>query len=545
VFGDSSALYDIDAAWAGLHEAAAGARDRPISGLFVAEPDRLTKMSLEAGGLFLDVSKHPWSQADLDVAMKLARAAGVDAARDHLFSGKVVNRSEARAALHPALRAPQGAEFYADGQPVSPAIDATRQAMKSFAERVRSGAVRGATGRTFRSIVHVGIGGSDLGPRLVWEALRPTDLDIRLRFVANVDPSDMALALSGFDPAETLVVIVSKTFTTQETLANAETALNWLKARVGDAAGQHLVAVSAAPDQAQAFGVPADRVFAFADWVGGRYSVWSAVGLSCAVALSYDIFERLLAGAYAMDQHFCDAPLERSAPVLLALAHIFNRNGMGRTARAVAPYSQRLKLFAAMLQQLEMESNGKQVDRQGRPLTEATSGVVFGEPGTNGQHAFFQFLHQGTDVTPVDFIAVREGHEGDPASQRKLLANAIAQAEALLTGRSEAAVRAELADRGRSLNQIDEIAPQRTFPGNRPSSFIVLDRLEPEQLGALIALYEHKTFVEGVIWGVNSFDQWGVELGKTLASRVLTELEGGEASPHDPSTEALIRRLSV
>ncbi|HKP79526.1 MAG TPA: glucose-6-phosphate isomerase, partial [Phenylobacterium sp.] len=401
----------------------------------------------------------------------------------------------------------------------------------------------GATGKPFRAIVHIGIGGSDLGPRLVWEALKPLDPRIELRFVANVDPAELAQALAGLDPAETMIVTVSKTFTTLETLANAEAARAWLRASLGMASDAHLVAVSAAPDKAQAFGAPADQVFGFWDWVGGRYSIWSSVGLSCAVALGYDVFARMLAGARAMDEHFQTAPMGANAPVLLALAHVFNRNGLGRSIRAVVPYAQRLRLFAAFLQQLEMESNGKRVTADGRPVLRPTAASVFGDAGTNGQHAFFQLLHQGTEVVPVDILAVVEGSEGDPAAQTKLLANAVAQAEALMVGRTEADVRAELTAAGRAASDIDALAPQRTFPGDRPSTFILLDRLDPERLGALVALYEHKTFVEGVLWGINSFDQWGVELGKTLAARVLAELEGGPAGHHDPSTAALVARL--
>jgi glucose-6-phosphate isomerase len=536
-------LSELDAAWAALHAAAERARVRRIAALFDAEPERLARLSVEAAGLTLDLSKQPWSLADLAGMLDLARTAGVEAARGRMLGGEIVNLSEGRPALHVALRAAPGAGLKAAGVEVSSEVDATRAAMKKFADDVRSGAIKGAAGKPFRAILHIGIGGSDLGPRLIWEALRPLDPPIQLRFAANVDPAELAEAISGLDPAETLVVVVSKTFTTLETLANAEAARAWLRAALGAGADQHLAAVSAAPDKAQAFGVAPDRVFAFWDWVGGRYSLWSAVGLSCAVALGFDVFERLWAGARAMDAHFAAAPLERNAPVLLALAHVFNRNGLNRPIRAVVPYAQRLRLFAPFLQQLEMESNGKRVDAHGRPVKRGTAAAVFGDAGTNGQHAFFQMLHQGTEVIPVDFVAVREGSEGAPAMQRKLLANVVAQAEALLVGRSEAEVRAELAAKGLPQAEIDELAPQRTFPGDRPSSFILLDRLGPEELGALIALYEHKTFVEGVLWGINSFDQWGVELGKTLAARVLKELEGGPPGKHDPSTEALIARL--
>jgi len=537
-------LSDLDAAWAALNAAAERARVRRIVGLFTAEPERLARLTIEAAGLTLDLSKQPWSLADVVGMVDLARMARVEAARARLLGGEVVNRSEKRPALHVALRAPAGAGLKAAGVEVSGEVDATREAMRRFADGVRSGSITGAEGRPFRAILHIGIGGSDLGPRLIWEALKPLDPDIELRFAANVDPAELAQAITGLDPAETLVVVVSKTFTTLETLANAEAARAWLRTALGEkAADAHLAAVSAAPDRAQAFGVPADRVFAFWDWVGGRYSLWSAVGLSCATALGFAVFEQLLAGARAMDAHFAEAPLERNAPALLALAHVFNRNGLGRPIRAVVPYAQRLRLFPAFLQQLEMESNGKRVDAAGRPLTRGAAASVFGDAGTNGQHAFFQLLHQGTDVIPVDFVAVREGTEGDADMQKKLLANVVAQAAALLVGRSEADVRAELQAKGLPPAEIDELAPQRTFPGDRPSSFILLDRLGPEQLGALIALYEHKTFVEGVLWGINSFDQWGVELGKSLAMRVLRELEGGTKGEHDPSTAALIAKL--
>lgn len=538
-------LSELDAAWAALHAAAERARVRPIVSLFGAEPGRLDRLTLDAAGLTLDLSKQPWSLADLADMLDLARTAGIEAARGRLLGGEIVNRSEGRPAMHAALRAAAGAGLKAAGVEVSAEVDATRAAIRRFADDVRSGAITAATGKPFRAILHIGIGGSDLGPRLIWEALRPLNPQIELRFAANVDPAELALALAGLDPAETLVVVVSKTFTTLETLANAEAARAWLRAALGPGADAHLAAVSAAPDRAQAFGVAPDRVFAFWDWVGGRYSLWSAVGLSCAVALGFEVFERLLAGARSMDAHFAEAPLERNAPVLLALAHVFNRNGLGRPIRAVVPYAQRLRLFAPFLQQLEMESNGKRVDARGRPVKRGTAASVFGDAGTNGQHAFFQLLHQGTDVVPVDFVAVREGTEGDPAMQRKLLANAVAQAEALLVGRSEAEVRAELEAKGLAQAEIDELAPQRAFPGDRPSSFIVLERLDPERLGALIALYEHKTFVEGVLWGINSFDQWGVELGKSLAARVLGELEGGAAGSHDPSTAALIGKLKA
>jgi len=536
-------LSDLTAAWGRLKDAAAKADSRRIVDLFDAEPDRLGRLTVAAAGLELELSKQPWSLADLDVCLDLARAADVEAARTRFFAGEPVNSSEHRAALHMALRAPKGSDFKADGEPVSAAVDAMRERMAAFANAIRSGAHKGATGKPFRKLVHIGIGGSDFGPRLVWEALRPLDPQIEVRFVANVDPADLAFALHGLDPAETMVVVVSKTFTTQETMTNAKAARDWLRAALGKAADGHLVAVSAALKETAAFGVPDDQVFGFGDWVGGRYSVWSPVGLSCVIGLGPEVFERLLAGAAAMDAHFQTAPLAANAPTLLALAHVFNRNGLGRPVRAVVPYAQRLRLLPNFLQQLEMESNGKQVTKAGQPAPHHTAQAVFGDAGTNVQHAFFQLMHQGTDIIPTDFIAVREASEGDPAAQTILISNVIAQAEALMVGKSEARVREELSAKGVSEDELKTLAPQRTFPGDRPSAFILLDRLDPERLGALLALYEHKTFVEGVLWEINSFDQWGVELGKSLAAKVLGELQGGPSGAHDPSTARLIGKL--
>jgi glucose-6-phosphate isomerase len=512
------------AAWTALEAAAKADAGRRIVDLFQAEPTRLRRMTLEAAGLYLDLSKQPWSSAGLDAALDLAGAARVEDAREAFFGGEAINLSEGRAVLHPALRAPDGAHFSLGEAAVSPLVETSRAAMKKFADGVRSGAIAAADGQRFSAILHIGIGGSDLGPRMVWEALRPIDAAITLTFAANVDPSDIAFATAGLDPARTLVIVVSKTFTTQETMANARAARAWLEAALGEAANAHLAAVSTNLEATAAFGVAPERVFGFWDWVGGRYSVWSAVGLSLAAALGWDAFQNFLDGAAAMDAHFVEAPLARNAPVLLALAHIYNRNGLGRPIRAVVPYAQRLAHLPAFLQQLEMESNGKRVDRQGRPVATATAAAVFGDVGANGQHAFFQLLHQGTDVIPVDFIAVASASEGPKAQQAMLLANVLAQAEALMTG-------------------ADAAEPHRRFPGNRPSSLILLEALTPRAFGALVALYEHKTFVEGVIWDINSFDQWGVELGKTLAGRILGELTGGAALPHDPSTAALIARL--
>jgi glucose-6-phosphate isomerase len=519
-------MVDKDAAWAALEAAARTDGATRIAAHFEREPDRLTTLTLDAAGLFLDLSKHPWSRAGFDAALALARAADVEGHRARLFAGEMVNRTEKRPALHMALRAPDGASYAALGKPVSPEVEATRAQMREFASDIRSGHTVGATGKTFRSIVHIGIGGSDLGPKLVWEVLKPLDPPMDIRFAANIDGAEIAAALAGLDPAETLVIVVSKSFTTEETLVNGKAARAWLAAALGeDGANAHLAAVTANVEGAKAFGVAPERIFAFWDWVGGRYSLWSAVGLSCAIALGWDVFAELLVGAAAMDEHFRTAPLERSAPALLALAHVFNRNGLGRPIRAVVPYARRMALLPAFLQQLEMESNGKQVDEAGAPALHGTASAVFGDAGTTGQHAFFQMLHQGTTVIPVDIVAVAQGDEGPPDHQARLLSNAIAQAEALMIGHANTA------------------EPWRNFPGDRPTSFVLLPRLTPAALGALIALYEHKVFVEGVLWSIDSFDQWGVELGKTLAKAVFAELEGGPKQPHDPSTTALIARL--
>jgi glucose-6-phosphate isomerase len=503
------------------------ASDPPLRRLFEAEPDRVHRLTFEACGLALDLSKQPWSAESFTRAVDLARACGLEAAREALFAGEAVNASEGRAVLHMALRDPGARDWRAGDQAVAGSVRSELDRMLHFAWAVRNEGV-------IRAVVHIGIGGSDLGPRLVWEALAPAVPGIELRFAANVDPSEITAALAGLDPARTLVIVVSKTFTTQETLFNARAARAWLATAPG--AETRLAAVTAAPGAAADFGVAADRIFPFADWVGGRFSLWSAVGLSCAIGLGPETFAGLLAGAATMDSHFLSAPPEESLPVVLALAHVLNRDILGRPARAVVPYARRLRLLPAFLQQLEMESNGKRVGRDGQPVDRPTAGVVFGEPGTNGQHAFFQALHQGTDVIPLDILAVRKPVEGDPAAHLALLANAIAQAEALMAGRTEAEA---LAAAGGD----PVLAAQKAFPGDRPSGFLLMERLDAPALGALLALFEHKVFVEGVLWGLNSFDQWGVELGKVLAARILPELEGGALAPHDASTAALIARL--
>ncbi len=525
------------AEWARLGGVAREQAQTSARDLFAAEPDRLGALSLEAAGLYLDFSKQSVSDEALAGLLALAEARGVTAARDAMFAGEHVNATEDRPALHAALRGAVG--------PAEARADAERTAARTraFADAVRAGEELGVTGRRFTHILHLGIGGSGLGPKLVSEALkRHADPDITLRVVSNVDPAELSDALEGFDPEATLVVIVSKSFTTQETRLNAEAARFWLSQTLGDRAGEHLLAVTAKPERARAFGVRDERIFGFRDWVGGRFSVWSAVGVTLEIALGPEAFARFRGGAAAMDAHFRDAPLSRNAPVLMALIEVWNRNFLNKPARVVAPYSSRLVSLPGYLQQLEMESNGKGVTMDGLPVPCATAPVVFGAPGADAQHAFFQQLHQGPEALPVDFIGVLQDDEARPEMHRALLANLFAQPEALMLGQTEASVRATLEAETGDPAAAAQAAPHRTFPGGRPSTLILAPRLDPESLGALLALHEHKVFVESVIWGINAFDQWGVELGKTLAKSVLAELEGGPDAKRDPSTAAAIAR---
>ena len=490
--------------------------------------DRLARFAHRAGPLRLDLSKQAISEAALEALLALARAADVEGWRARLLGGERINTSEDRAVLHPALRAGDG-RGVGGGAEVQEAVRDGIARMDAFArEIVREG--------RFKAVVHIGIGGSDLGPRLVADALSALGGPaLALRFAENVDGASIERALAGLDPASTLVVVVSKSFGTQETLMNARAARSWLGGQSG-AAGGRMVAVTANVERAVAFGVAESDVFAFWDWVGGRYSLWSAVGLSLRIAFGPETVARLLAGAAGMDTHFRDAPLEENLPVLLALAGVWNRNVEGYRSLAVIPYSTPLALLPSFLQQLEMESNGKSVMRDGTPAL-PTCPVVWGTEGTNGQHAYFQWLHQGVPGAPVDFIAVLGDYSGRPDHHRALLANCFAQSEALMLGKSAEAVRAENPELPPAL------VAQKTFPGNRPSTTITLDALTPETLGALIALYEHKVFVQGVLWGVNSFDQWGVELGKVLAGTILREMEAGETGAHDASTAALMNEF--
>ena len=511
---------------------------------FAADPERLARMSLSVCGLYVDVSKQAWTKAGFQATLASIEASGLAAAREKMWTGQEINVSEGRAVLHVALRDTDAGNRRLRGDEIAADVKASRDAMKAYAEGIQSGAITGSTGKRFKTLVHIGIGGSDLGPRLLFQALSPLQPQIDIRFVANVDGSELALALAGLDPAETLVIAVSKTFGTQETLANFVAARDWLVKGLGEAAAQkHMAAVSTAADKTSQYGIPHDRVFGFKDWVGGRYSLWSAVSLSVIIALGYDVYQGLLDGAHAMDEHFYTAPLHQNAPVFLAASQLYNRIGLGRPSRAVIPYVHRLRRLAAFLQQLEMESNGKRTSPTGQLLDVATCPVVFGDEGTNAQHAFFQMLHQSNDVVPLEFIAVARNAEASEDMQKKLLSNVIAQGEAFMVGKSLETSQVECKALGMDAARTAQIAPQKVCPGNKPSTLVLMDELTPETLGALLALYEHKTFVEGIVMGLNSFDQWGVELGKTLGVAVLKDFTATTPAPHDPSTAALINRV--
>ena len=490
-----------------------------IPALFEAEPNRLAKFVMREGPLRADFSKQAMSEAARQALLSFAAQCELEEWRAKLFAGEKVNTSEGRAVLHMALRGVGGSK---DNQKQ---VSDMRKHMAKFADNIRT------EGR-FKNIVHIGIGGSDLGPRLVADGFETSaEQSLTLRFAENVDGASVNDAVKGLKPEDTLAIVVSKSFGTQETKMNGEAVRGWL----GNFSGTNMIAVTANRDGAQAFGIVPDKIFDFWDWVGGRYSVWSAVGLSLQIAYGPKVFDAFLKGAAKMDEHFRDQPLQENLPVLMALTGVWNRNVLGYGSQAVIPYSRRIRKLAAFLQQLEMESNGKRITRGGQDAG-LTCPVIWGDEGTNGQHAFFQWLHQGTPGAPVDFVAVLKDHENRPEHHAALLANCFAQSEALMLGKSENKVREELEDRP----DADAIAPQKTFPGSRPSTTITLDELSPFALGHLIALYEHKVFVQGVIWDVNSFDQWGVQLGKVLATTILDEMKNGTTGHHDPSTDALM-----
>jgi glucose-6-phosphate isomerase len=519
--------------------------------LFAADPDRFNRFSLELDGLLFDYAKNRVDETTIELLIDLARTSGVAEAARAMFAGEKLNWTEGRAVLHVALRNRANSPIEVDGEDVMPKVNAVLKKMRDFSEAVRSGEWTGFTGRPITAVVNIGIGGSDLGPAMICEALRPYCDGPRVRFVSNVDATDFVEKTLDLDPAETLFVVASKTFTTQETMTNAHTARRWLVEGLGDeaAVARHFVALSTNHDAVEAFGIDPDCVFEFWDWVGGRYSSWSAIGLTVALAIGFEDFEELLEGAHTVDRHFIETPLEKNIPVLMAMLGVWYRNFFGASTKAVLPYDQYLRRFPAYLQQGAMESNGKSVDRDGERVGYLTGAVIWGEPGTNGQHAFYQLIHQGTELVPCDFIGVINSHNPIGDHHRKLVANCFAQSEALMLGRTEAEVEEELRIRGVGDEEIEALAPHRVFEGNRPTNTILLDRVTPRSLGMLIALYEHEFFVQGVVWRVNSFDQWGVELGKVLAGKILGEAKSlftngdTELDHHDSSTKGLIERF--
>jgi glucose-6-phosphate isomerase len=529
-----------------LRNHATQAREWQMRELFAQDPQRFERLSVEAAGLFLDYSKNRLDGRTLELLAELARERGVERLRDAMFAGEKINLTENRAVLHTALRAPRDRQFKLDGQDITADVHGVLDRIKTFSDAVRNGDWLGHTGKPITDVINVGIGGSDLGPKMVCLALRQfSHPRLRMHFVSNVDGHDMDAALSAVDPETTLFIIASKTFTTAETMMNAQTARAWfLQSASEQALAKHFVAVSTNVEAIKTFGIDPANMFPFWDWVGGRYSVWSAIGLPVALAVGFGYFSDFLAGAHAMDEHFRTAPIEQNLPIIMGLVGFWNREFLACPSVSIAPYHQDLNRFPAYLQQLDMESNGKRVTRAGDAIDYATGPVIWGDVGTNGQHAYFQLLHQGSDVTPIDFIAaLRPAHEFQN-HHAALLANCFAQSEAFMKGKTADEVRQDLA--GQPADEIERLVPHKTFPGNRPSNTILMEYLTPATLGALIALYEHKVFVQGALWDVNSFDQWGVELGKVLAKKIEAELNG-DAQPagHDSSTNGLIARAKA
>ena len=515
----------------------------PMRVQFALDPNRFKRFTASAGSILLDYSKNRIDEAVMEKLFEIANAADLEGRRKDMWAGKHINSTEDRAVMHMALRYQGDKPVKIDGVDVMPEVRKVLAAMKEFSEAVRSGAIRGSTGEQFTDVVNMGIGGSDLGPAMVTLALAPyTRPDLRVHYVSNVDGAHIHDTLKGLDPKKTMFIVASKTFTTDETMTNAGTARAWLAKALGDAAvPDHFAALSTNLKACADFGIKSDRIFGFWDWVGGRYSVWSAIGLPVAIAVGFDNFAAFLKGAYEMDQHFLKTKLDKNLPVIMGLLGVWYRNAWGFSTHAVLPYDQRLNRFAAYLQQQDMESNGKSVTLDGKPVDYPTGPIIWGEPGTNGQHAFYQLIHQGTDVIPVDFLVAAQPHEDLAPHHAKLVANCFAQSEALMLGKTKEEVVAELKAQGLDKDKIKALTPHKMFPGNRPSNTLIYPKLTPEILGSLIALYEHKVFVQGTIWGVNSYDQWGVELGKQLAKALLPKVEGtAKSDGHDASTRGLL-----
>ena len=535
------------AAWQAL--TAHQAENLTIAKLFQANPQRFSQYHVNfEDQILVDFSKNAVNETTLALLQQLAEECGLAQAKEAMFSGEKINYTENRAVLHTALRNRSNTPVLVDGKDVMPEVNAVLAKMKAFCQRVISGEWKGYTGKAITDVINIGIGGSDLGPYMVTEALRPYKNHLNIHFVSNVDGTHIAETLKKVNPETTLVLVASKTFTTQETMTNAHSARDWLLAAAKDesAVAKHFVALSTNAKEVEKFGIDTTNMFEFWDWVGGRYSLWSAIGLSIALSIGFEQFEQLLSGAHAMDNHFRQAPAEKNIPTILALIGIWNSNFLGAETEALLPYDQYLHRFAAYFQQGNMESNGKYVGRDGKVVNYQTGPIVWGEPGTNGQHAFYQLIHQGTKIIPCDFIAPAQTHNPLSDHHEKLLSNFFAQTEALAFGKSKQAVEEEFLAAGKSLESVKEIVPFKVFTGNKPTNSILLQKITPYSLGALIAMYEHKIFVQGVIFNIYSFDQWGVELGKQLANRILPELKGSESvESHDSSTNGLINQYKA
>jgi len=532
------------AAWKALQAHAAATRASPLRDLFTQNPKRGEIFSIRWQDLLLDYSKNWITTETLVLLRTLLQEAKVEELRDRMFRGEKINSTENRSVLHIALRRPTHQPLKVDGQDVMPEVEKVRQQMKTFSEKVRSGEWKGYTGQPISHIVNLGIGGSDLGPVMVTEALKPyARRDLKLHFVSNIDSTHLAEALRTCQPATTLFLVASKTFTTQETLTNAHSARKWFleEARDEKHIAKHFVALSTNEPEVKKFGIDPANMFPFWDWVGGRYSLWSAIGLSIVLSIGYERFAELLAGAHAMDEHFLKTPAEQNLPMTLALLGVWYNNFHGAQTHAILPYDQYLHRFPAYFQQGDMESNGKRVDREGKLVAWDTGPIIWGEPGTNGQHAFYQLIHQGTKLIPCDFLASVETFNPMGSHHDILLANFFAQTEALMKGKTEAEARKELEKDSLKGEALEKLLPHKVFPGNRPTNSILVQRFDPKTLGALIALYEHKIFVQGAIWNINSYDQMGVELGKQLAKKIEPELsKPGLVTSHDSSTNLLI-----
>ena len=531
-------------AWKALTAHFETAQDMNLKTLFAEDSERFAKFSASFGSdLLVDYSKNLINEETMQHLFALANEIDIKNAIKAMFSGEKINRTEDRAVLHTALRNRSNSPVFVDGQDVMPAVNAVLEKMKSFSERVISGEWKGFTGKAITDVVNIGIGGSDLGPYMVTEALVPFKNHLTMHFVSNVDGTHIAETLKGVDPETTLFLVASKTFTTQETMTNAHTARDWFLKAAGDEAhvAKHFAALSTNGKAVAEFGIDTANMFEFWDWVGGRYSLWSAIGLSIILSIGFDNYVELLTGAHEIDKHFVETPLEQNIPVILALIGIWYNNFHGAETEAILPYDQYMHRFPAYFQQGNMESNGKFVDRNGNAVTYQTGPIIWGEPGTNGQHAFYQLIHQGTKMIPCDFIAPAKTHNPTGDHHQKLMSNFFAQTEALAFGKSAETVRAELVKAGKSEEEIAALVPFKVFEGNRPTNSILVKEITPRSLGNLIAIYEHKIFVQGVIWNIFTFDQWGVELGKQLANQILPELvDGSKVVSHDSSTNGLI-----